>query len=122
MNDKITKDFARAEFACNGHDCCGKSAPIDTRLVALLQRIRDEVGYPIYVNSGFRCRRHNADVPGASINSFHTLGMAADIRCPNVMASELYDTANDVIRELGYGFPLLYSAQNFIHVDIRDVR
>ena len=121
MFDLITKNFARSEFGCKGHDCCGKSAPIDSRLVLLLQAIRNNTGHPVSVLSGFRCKKHNATVPGASINSYHTLGMAADITCPYLPIDALHDITIETIKEMGYGFVLPYPSQNFLQVDIRDI-
>lgn len=44
-----------------------------------LQRLRDAVGFPIIVNSGFRTKAVN-EVVGGSKTSAHVKGMAADIR------------------------------------------
>ena len=43
-----------------------------------LQQIRDHFGKPVYVNSGYRCDRHNKAVGGTS-DSYHIKGMAAVI-------------------------------------------
>lgn len=44
-----------------------------------LQPLRDKLGMPIAVNSGYRCPEVNRGV-GGSRTSFHLRGMAADIR------------------------------------------
>ncbi|MCH5215336.1 MAG: peptidase M15 [Muribaculaceae bacterium] len=44
----------------------------------LLDPVRDRLGMPIYVNSGYRCNKLNRAVGGA-FRSFHLLGRAADI-------------------------------------------
>ena len=46
----------------------------------VLDPLRDEYGKPIYVNSGYRCAKHNAAVGGVP-KSQHKVGEAADIRC-----------------------------------------
>ena len=120
MIDAITKNFARSEFACNGRDCCGKSAPVDVRLVRTLQMLRDRIGFPIKVISGFRCRKHNSKTPNAKPNSYHTLGMAADITCYDLPIAALRDYVVELITELGYGWHELHSAENFVHFDIRN--
>lgn len=52
---------------------------LNLRLLArYLDRVRDEYGYPIKVNSGFRSAEVNAKVGGAK-NSAHLEGLAADI-------------------------------------------
>ena len=47
-------------------------------LAELLQKIRDKYGYPIHVNSGYRCLALNNAV-GGSKTSQHVIGQAADI-------------------------------------------
>lgn len=45
----------------------------------VLQPLRDKLGKPIIINSGYRCQKLNAAVKGAA-NSQHLAGQAADIR------------------------------------------
>ena len=71
-----TKNFKVSEFACK---CCGKNK-IDQRVINMAQTIRDELGVPVGVNSGYRCEKHNAEVGGVK-NSKHVLGLAADLSC-----------------------------------------
>ena len=71
------KYFKQSEFACQ----CGCGANnINHDLVKILEKIREHYGKPVRVNSGVRCKTHNARVGGAS-NSQHlsTYGAAADI-------------------------------------------
>lgn len=51
------------------------------RIGLLLQRIRDAVGLPIRVTSGYRAPKLNAVIPNSSSTSFHMFGAAADIKC-----------------------------------------
>ena len=46
--------------------------------VHVLQPLRDHLGYPLKVNSGYRCRNVNTHIGGAR-NSQHISGQAADI-------------------------------------------
>lgn len=56
------RNFKRDEFVC---PCgCGFD-DIDPLIVTTLQRLRDEVQRPVVVNSGCRCKAHNAAVKGA---------------------------------------------------------
>ena len=82
----LTKNFNRSEFACKGKNCCGNSAPISTALVQHLQTLRDYIGQPLTINSGFRCNRHNANV-GEAKASQHVYGTAADVATPKGMTS-----------------------------------
>jgi uncharacterized protein YcbK (DUF882 family) len=116
----LTKNFSRREFACH---CCG-ALPVNWAadgvppLVTALQELRDQVGAPVTVVSGYRCPKHNREVGGAK-NSQHVLGMAADIVIPGKSVKEMYAAACGVeaFEEGGIG---LYPKQGFIHVDVRD--
>ena len=93
----MTKHFSREElvrcFMENGARCkeCRLAQPakqlpygIEENLQALvsnvLEPVRELLGKPIVVNSGFRCPVHNAAVGGVA-NSQHMKGEAADITC-----------------------------------------
>ena len=74
--DRI-KYFKPEEFACK----CGCGAKnINHDLVKILEKIREHYGKPVRINSGVRCKTHNARVGGAA-NSQHldTYANAADI-------------------------------------------
>lgn len=108
---KLTANFAIYEFACKGSGCCS-TVKIDSELVAILQKIRDNFGKPLYINSAYRCAKHNAAVGGSS-GSYHTKGMAADIRVEGVAPTEVAKFAESIgVKGIG-----LYS--NFVHVDTR---
>jgi uncharacterized protein YcbK (DUF882 family) len=111
----LTKNFDRSEFACKGLNCCDRSAPVLPELVDGLQLLRNIVGLPIRITSGFRCNRHNRIIDGA-FESFHTLGMAADIACEGIRPVELAALAEriDCFRLGGIGVYV-----SWVHVDIR---
>ena len=112
----MTKNFKREEFACKGVGCCGKSAPISEELVNNLQTLRDRVGKSLTVNSGFRCKTHNARVGGED-NSMHTIGIAVDIAVPAGMTpDELAKIAETIpaFRDGGIG---IY--KSWVHLDVR---
>ena len=74
------KYFRINEFRCH----CGCQMPAEARqnIEALVDNVLDPVreayGKPIYVNSGYRCEKHNKAVGGVP-KSQHMLGQAADI-------------------------------------------
>ena len=73
-------DFKCVEFNC---PCCGANK-MDKEFLWKLQRCRSIAGVPFKVNSGFRCKKHNADPKvGGKENSEHLIGMAADIAVLN---------------------------------------
>lgn len=112
----LSKNFTRGEFACKGTGCCGGSSPVERDLVDVLQKIRNRIQEPLYVTSGFRCRTHNATIPGASENSQHTLACAADVWAANTSPQEIGRIADEILGN-GNGGVAVYSG--FTHVDVR---
>lgn len=51
-------------------------------LAATLEEVRAHLGHPLLITSGYRSPALNAKVPGSSDTSAHTLGWAADFKCP----------------------------------------
>lgn len=108
------KYFDMHEFAC--HHCGqlpeGGMTPV---LLEKLDELRERLGRPVIVSSGYRCPVHNRNVGGVS-NSQHVRGTAADIYCPGVSVGELADMA----AEIGFDAVGRYYGQGFVHVDCRD--
>jgi uncharacterized protein YcbK (DUF882 family) len=91
----------------------GAETPIDPRLIDLLYRIARRTHQKIALVSGFR-----APMFSLARLSYHTRGMAADIRIPGMtplMARDLADSMG--VRGIGY-----YPVSGFIHVDVREER
>jgi uncharacterized protein YcbK (DUF882 family) len=85
--------------------------PIDPRLVDLLYRISQRTRQKIVLVSGFR-----APMFSLATLSYHTRGMAADIRIPGMTPLMLRDLAESMgVHGLGY-----YPVSGFVHVDVRD--
>lgn len=99
----------------------GKQSPFDDtvvkrELIVMLNAIRSRYGKPIVVNSGYRSPEHNAAVGGVK-NSYHTLGLAADIRPLNENRSDLTELqaiCDEMNPRGGVGF-----YDTFVHVDVR---
>jgi zinc D-Ala-D-Ala carboxypeptidase len=83
----LTEHFSMAEMIATqqrGIDNTPDSASIRaniTRTAQLLERIRELLGAPVIVTSGYRCPVLNRAV-GGSVNSAHMQGLAADILAP----------------------------------------
>ena len=117
----IGKYFDEHEFACHcdRHGVDAEGHPIldhiiDKRLVDVLDRIRERLGVPITVNSGYRCPEHNAEVGGVS-DSQHVLGTAADITYDGIDIDRLAEIAEECGAD-GIG---KYYYQDFVHIDVR---
>lgn len=117
----LSEHFSSSEFWCHGQDqltCnCKHSLNIDYRLIELLEQLRSNIGgYPLYINSGYRCPVHNKAVGGVS-NSQHILGKAADVEIPSPLTFSEFQWYVEQLPFDGIG---LYHAGNFIHLDVRD--
>lgn len=113
---KLTENFRLAEFHCKGKNCCS-STLVDEKLTELLQKLRDKLGTAININSGYRCRRHNAAVGGDAASN-HVKGKAADIIVPGVAPEEVAKAAESV----GFKGIILYTKKKFVHVAVRDTK
>ena len=117
---QLSANFKSTEFDCHGKGCCSET-PIDPRLVEVLQNVRDHFGVSVNLNCGFRCPTHNAKVSGASKNSKHMLGQAADIVVCGVhpfRVARYIDTIPDFAGRIGcYTFD--DKGSGFVHVDVR---
>lgn len=75
------------------------SEPAKKNLKALcdnvLQPLRDSLGVPVVITSGFRCAALNAKLKGSSKNSQHMTGQAADIIVPNVKLRTVFEFIRD---------------------------
>ncbi len=89
----------------------GAETPLDPRLVELLYRIAQRTHQKIELVSGFR-----APMFSLAQLSYHTRGMAADIRIPGMTPLMVRDLARAMgIKGIGY-----YPVSQFVHVDVRD--
>jgi hypothetical protein len=78
----------------------------------ILEPLRDLVGGPILVTSGYRSPAVNAAVGGAA-NSQHLRGEAADIHCNNLSQQELFE----LVRNSGLPFDqVIDEFKNWVHV------
>ena len=112
--------FKRSEFKCKcgGKYCNGYPAEIDMNMVKIADQIRNRIGKPITINSGLRCKTHNANVGGVS-NSQHLLGKAADLGCPSgCTPAQMASIAEELMGDTG-GIGI-YSWG--IHIDTRSTK
>lgn len=106
---KISKNFSLHEFECKDGSQLVK---IDSKLLDILQKLRDHFSRAITINSGYRTPSHNKRVGGAS-NSQHLYGTAADIVIYGVLPKKVAVIA----RRFGATGIGIYNT--FTHVDTR---
>ena len=119
---KLTNNFSKAEFDCRDGSEMPDSVLDNVKLIAeQLQILRDFVGVPITVNSGYRSPTYNTKIKGAK-RSQHLLGKAADITIEGMRAIDVYKLVTKLINDgkLQIGGLGMYSS--FTHLDIRTKR
>jgi uncharacterized protein YcbK (DUF882 family) len=108
---KVSENFSLHEFQCKDGSQLVK---VDERLVEKLQKLRDMVGKPIIIQSGYRTPEYNKKVGGAA-DSQHVKGTAADISIKGMNVEDLAMLAEKV----GFDGIGIYTKQGFVHVDVR---
>ncbi len=96
---------------------------MDPRLVDLLAYIHQASGStePIWITSGYRTPKTNAMLVrtvDAATNSYHMVGMAADVRMPGIPTRWIRDAG----LYLGIGGVGYYPRSDFVHLDTGPVR
>jgi len=112
-NIRIAKYFRLSEFAC---PCC-KRVMLHPKLLAKLIELRNILGKPVYITSGYRCTKYNQKIGGV-VNSYHCIGLAADIQVKNINLIELLEICENLDFN-GIGF---YEKKNFLHLDVRPTK
>ena len=112
-NIKIAPHFKLSEFSC---PCCNR-VMLHPLLLEKLEKLRKTIEKPIYITSGYRCTEYNQKVGGIK-NSYHKLGLAADIRVEGLSALDLLEYA-EMLDFSGIGF---YEKRNFLHLDVRPTK
>ena len=119
---QLTKNFHRSEFDCKD----GTVVPLKyknnlIKLATNLQVIRDVIGVPITISSGYRTESHNTKVSGAK-NSQHLTASAADLHQSKLNPMVLYCLIELLVekKEIDEGGVFLYDT--FVHYDIRGVK
>lgn len=110
-NENVGKYFKVKEFACKDGS---QVVFIDDYLVSILDMLRNQIGKPVHINSGYRTPTRNKAVGGAKY-SYHMRGMAADIRVNGINAKEIANKLNAIVPdECGI---IVYST--WVHIDTR---
>lgn len=116
LDTALSTNFKVREFAARQLDNWTpvQYSRISPELIEQLQRLRERVGAPVKVSSGYRYPALNNDVEGAN-RSQHMAGRAADISCNALTPLELARVALETIGfDIGVGL-----GRTFIHIDVR---
>lgn len=124
MNLQLTPNFNLSEFQSRD----GAPMPPDVRtnvehLAQQLQVIRDHIGRPLAITSGYRSEAHTRKLISqgikTSLKSYHVTGKAADLKAGTMSAKELAATITALMIEgkITAGGVGLYST--WVHYDTR---
>jgi uncharacterized protein YcbK (DUF882 family) len=114
----VSKKFSSIDFDCHCSEPDCKYTFVDDLLTECLDLLWDLAG-PFKINSGFRCKTHNAAIGGAK-DSFHMKGMAADccsLKGYNGKAMSVY--ADQILPFANGGIGIYFQ---FCHCDVRKGR
>lgn len=102
-------NFTAAEFACKH---CGQYVH-SAKFLDKIQALRFLIDKPFKINSGHRCKIHNAKITGNPNSRSQHLNIAADI---DLTGHDRHEMANlaDSLGFTGIGF-----GKTFLHVDLR---
>jgi uncharacterized protein YcbK (DUF882 family) len=114
--EQVSPHFQAWEFDCSCDKC--DHTLIDEVLVKRLETMRDYLGAPIRITSGFRCdaRQYDLGKKGYETSkgiSTHQLGKAADIHAADLIGLELEKAARKA------GFRAVGVGKRWVHVDVR---
>jgi uncharacterized protein YcbK (DUF882 family) len=118
-NYQLNKFFNTKDFSCQckNTDCIDQK--LDKDLLAKLTDLRVLINEPITITSGFRCKKHQAEVEKSGVStvvakfSQHELGKAVDLKPTRMPIKDLVSLAEKTFKAIGI-------ASTWIHVDLRD--
>lgn len=119
-NVQLSDNFRSGEFDDNLEDEANHFTLISPFLMVAMQQIRETIGRPVTITSGFRTQKKNTIIGGAT-RSFHTKGMAADWAA-DIDLEKFFKLIIDP-KFKRYAFIKgagLYLKRNFIHIDVRN--
>jgi len=113
--DKLYPNFTLEEFRCPCRSSLCIKDGMEYWFLSALQDLRLQVGFPLKINSGYRCAEYNATLPKSSLNSNHIKGIAVDISTSRLSGSQKHRLLRKAFpRFTGIG---IYTT--FFHLDLR---
>tara|TARA_R110000824_G_scaffold169788_2_gene346957 strand:- start:14 stop:412 length:399 start_codon:yes stop_codon:yes gene_type:complete len=116
---KLEENFSLSEFACKDGSQVPEELMDNVRFLAKnLQVLRDHIGKPVRIISGYRSPKYNRRIGGAK-KSQHMLARAADIKISGITPAGVKEIICQLIKEgkMKKGGIGLY--RTFTHYDTR---
>jgi len=79
----LSKNFSYDELACR---CGCGTCEIKQPIIDVMQEIRNQLGKPLFVSSGYRCKNHPVEAMKPQGPGEHNAGYAVDIICHGQVA------------------------------------
>lgn len=112
--DELTRSDTATRLGIDNAPDAEALAAIREHLAPGLERVRALLGVPLLISSGYRSPQLNAQIPGSSDTSAHTLGFAADFTAP------AYGSPWDICQAVATGNirfdQLIYEYGQWVHV------
>ena len=119
MSKQLTKNFKLSEFKCRDGSSVPDELLANVELLAKnLQVLRDYIGMPIRIISGYRSPKYNRRIGGAR-KSQHMSAKAADIKVSGMSPDEVRDAILHLIGEGKMMQGGVGRYRSFTHYDVR---
>lgn len=121
---KITEHFDSHEFRSQWDNIEYPEKWLEERLRPLCERleiVREAIGKPLKITSGYRTPENNKRIGGAT-NSYHLQGKAADVHVDGMTGHQISDLVQQLIKDGKISEGGVGTYDNFCHIDIRDHR
>jgi zinc D-Ala-D-Ala carboxypeptidase len=115
MTPSYWPSFTLEELKCKCGKCDSKGLEMRAAFMDKLQALRNKLGFPLHITSGYRCPAHNASISKTGSDGVHTTGQAVDIAIRGEEAIKLLKAAIDA-GFTGIGIDQ-QGASRFIHLD-----
>lgn len=117
--EQVSKYFKAHEFDCPCDNC--SQTFIDMHLLEKLDALREVLGFPVKITSGYRCDHHQEQLKEMGFEtavgkSQHQEGKAADVKTGHHLGIEIEEAARSI------GFKAVGVGKSWAHVDLRDDR
>jgi zinc D-Ala-D-Ala carboxypeptidase len=116
MTPSYWPSFTLEELKCHCGKCGSTGLEMKATFMDKLQALRNKLGFPMNITSGYRCPAYNASISHSGSDGVHTTGQAVDIAVRGEQAYLLIKAALEM-GFTGVGIDQ-EGASRFVHLDI----